>query len=206
MSDESLANLSSESIREEKAGEKEKPAVGEDANEDDDFDVDEFIRNYRDKMAEKAQPKTIATTSKSPEVVFEKPNSPDISPEISPQVIKSFSKVISNEQTKKSSKTNAPAPEDELETPLNNRVLTMIRQQENQANITPMPNYQAMDTPNLKIELKRFGIKALPKRQAILKLTEIYEYTHRHKLASMPRSHSFNNLNDLAITNPKGFI
>ena len=39
-----------------------------------------------------------------------------------------------------------------------------------------------MDTPSLRDELKRFGVKALPKRQAVKKLVEIYEYTHRHKL------------------------
>ena len=48
--------------------------------------------------------------------------------------------------------------------------------------LTPMPPYVAMNTPIIKNELKRFGIKALPKKQAVRKLVEIYEYTHRHKL------------------------
>ena len=38
-----------------------------------------------------------------------------------------------------------------------------------------MPEYTEMDTPNLKGELKRFGIKPLSKKQAVKKLVEIYE-------------------------------
>lgn len=36
-----------------------------------------------------------------------------------------------------------------------------------------------MDTPELKNELKKYGVKALPKKQAVKKLTEIYEFTSR---------------------------
>ncbi|XP_054635285.1 structure-specific endonuclease subunit SLX4 isoform X2 [Dunckerocampus dactyliophorus] len=45
--------------------------------------------------------------------------------------------------------------------------------------ITPMPNYSDMDTPELKNKLNRFGVRALPKRQMILKLKEIHQYTHQ---------------------------
>ena len=48
--------------------------------------------------------------------------------------------------------------------------------------LTPMPNYVTMNTPNLKDELKRYGVKALPRKQAVRKLVEIYEYTHKDKL------------------------
>ncbi|XP_061404836.1 structure-specific endonuclease subunit SLX4 isoform X2 [Lethenteron reissneri] len=43
---------------------------------------------------------------------------------------------------------------------------------------TPMPCYSDMETPHLKKELNRFGVRALPKRKMVLKLKEIYHYTH----------------------------
>ncbi|NWW47317.1 SLX4 endonuclease, partial [Pedionomus torquatus] len=45
--------------------------------------------------------------------------------------------------------------------------------------MTPMPEYSIMETPQLKKELSRFGVRALPKRQMVLKLKEIFQYTHR---------------------------
>ncbi|XP_071752381.2 structure-specific endonuclease subunit SLX4 [Centroberyx gerrardi] len=45
--------------------------------------------------------------------------------------------------------------------------------------ITPMPSYSDMDTPDLKSKLNRFGVRPLPKRQMILKLKEIHQYTHQ---------------------------
>jgi hypothetical protein len=69
----------------------------------------------------------------------------------------------------------------------------------NQLNLTPMPEYTQMDTPNLKSELKRFGMKPLSKKQAVKKLVEIYEFTHRHKLK---RSASCLDLNS-AITSER---
>nr|XP_046263799.1 structure-specific endonuclease subunit SLX4 isoform X2 [Scatophagus argus] len=45
--------------------------------------------------------------------------------------------------------------------------------------ITPMPHYSDMDTPELKNKLNRFGVRPLPKRQMILKLKEIHQYTHQ---------------------------
>ncbi|CAI5791739.1 structure-specific endonuclease subunit SLX4 isoform X2 [Podarcis lilfordi] len=44
---------------------------------------------------------------------------------------------------------------------------------------TPMPSYSVMETPKLKKELHRFGVRALPKRKMILKLKEIFQYTHQ---------------------------
>ncbi|XP_056135706.1 structure-specific endonuclease subunit SLX4 [Lampris incognitus] len=45
--------------------------------------------------------------------------------------------------------------------------------------ITPMACYSDMDTPELKNKLNRFGVRPLPKRQMILKLKEIHQYTHQ---------------------------
>ncbi|XP_010152701.1 PREDICTED: structure-specific endonuclease subunit SLX4 [Eurypyga helias] len=45
--------------------------------------------------------------------------------------------------------------------------------------VTPMPAYSIMETPQLKEELSRFGVRALPKRQMVLKLKEIFQYTHQ---------------------------
>ncbi|KAF3844136.1 hypothetical protein F7725_016184 [Dissostichus mawsoni] len=43
----------------------------------------------------------------------------------------------------------------------------------------PLPHYSDMDTPELKTKLNRFGVRPLPKRQMILKLKEIHQYTHQ---------------------------
>ncbi|XP_019066186.1 structure-specific endonuclease subunit SLX4 isoform X2 [Fukomys damarensis] len=45
--------------------------------------------------------------------------------------------------------------------------------------ISPMPRYSIMETPVLKKELDRFGVRPLPKRQMVLKLKEIFQYTHQ---------------------------
>ncbi|XP_077172409.1 structure-specific endonuclease subunit SLX4 [Paroedura picta] len=45
--------------------------------------------------------------------------------------------------------------------------------------LTPMPSYSIMETPVLKKELSRFGVRTLPKPQMVLKLKEIFQYTHR---------------------------
>ncbi|XP_071786610.1 uncharacterized protein [Asterias amurensis] len=47
------------------------------------------------------------------------------------------------------------------------------------APITPMPPFDDMNTPLLKNELKRFGVKPLPKKKARLKLKEMYNHTHQ---------------------------
>ncbi|KAL8175216.1 UNVERIFIED_CONTAM: hypothetical protein K2H54_016933 [Gekko kuhli] len=44
---------------------------------------------------------------------------------------------------------------------------------------TPMPSYSIMETPVLKKELSRFGVRTLPKQQMVLKLKEIFRYTHQ---------------------------
>lgn len=56
-----------------------------------------------------------------------------------------------------------------------------------------IPDFGTMGTPDLKSELKKFGVKPLSKKQAIKKLVEIYEYTSRPRGArksNMPRSQS----------------
>uniref|UniRef100_A0A3B3ZQ07 Structure-specific endonuclease subunit SLX4 n=1 Tax=Periophthalmus magnuspinnatus TaxID=409849 RepID=A0A3B3ZQ07_9GOBI len=45
--------------------------------------------------------------------------------------------------------------------------------------ITPMPHYSDMETPELKNKLNKFGVRPLPKRQMVLKLKEIHQYTHQ---------------------------
>ncbi|XP_072415835.1 structure-specific endonuclease subunit SLX4 isoform X1 [Chiloscyllium punctatum] len=47
------------------------------------------------------------------------------------------------------------------------------------AAITPEPPYSTMATPHLKRELRKFGVRPLPKKKMILKLKEIYQYTHQ---------------------------
>jgi hypothetical protein len=44
--------------------------------------------------------------------------------------------------------------------------------------ITPMPDFRSMRTPCLKGECSRFGVKPMPKKRMIAKLSEIYEHTH----------------------------
>ncbi|XP_029286358.1 structure-specific endonuclease subunit SLX4 [Cottoperca gobio] len=66
-------------------------------------------------------------------------------------------------------------PSTQLKTPTsshNKRRRTMVP-------ITPLPQYSDMDTPELKNKLNRFGVRPLPKRQMILKLKEIHQYTHQ---------------------------
>ncbi|XP_066514199.1 structure-specific endonuclease subunit SLX4-like [Hoplias malabaricus] len=45
--------------------------------------------------------------------------------------------------------------------------------------ITPMPGFSDMDTPELKKRLDRYGVRPLPKKQMVLKLKEIHQYTHQ---------------------------
>ncbi|KAG7266942.1 LOW QUALITY PROTEIN: hypothetical protein CRUP_019860 [Coryphaenoides rupestris] len=58
-------------------------------------------------------------------------------------------------------------------------VSSKSRKRANLVPITPMPSYSDMDTPDLKNKLNRFGVRPLPKRQMILKLREIHQYTHQ---------------------------
>ena len=43
---------------------------------------------------------------------------------------------------------------------------------------TPMPDYESMLSPGLRQELRRFGLKVIPRRKAIPLLKHIYEETH----------------------------
>ncbi|XP_051977394.1 structure-specific endonuclease subunit SLX4-like isoform X2 [Xyrauchen texanus] len=71
--------------------------------------------------------------------------------------------------------------------------------------ITPMPGFSDMDTPDLKNRLNRFGVRPLPKKQMVLKLKEIHQYTHQlqssesEEETSPPRhpSHASNSLSVL---------
>ncbi|XP_028401432.1 uncharacterized protein LOC114524527 isoform X2 [Dendronephthya gigantea] len=44
---------------------------------------------------------------------------------------------------------------------------------------TPMHDYSNMATPELKVELKQYGVRPLAKRKMVIKLKEIYHYTHK---------------------------
>ncbi|XP_075686574.1 structure-specific endonuclease subunit SLX4 [Rhinoderma darwinii] len=62
--------------------------------------------------------------------------------------------------------------------------------------ITPLPDYSDMDTPILKKELSKFGVRALPKKKMVLKLKEIFQYTHQVM--------SSDSENDVPLTQPHG--
>ena len=93
-----------------------------------------------------------------------------------------------------------PAPHAlKLVTPVNDRTVTMVPESidtvkrkpqcfktpancgvelQTDDDITPMPDFKSMRTPCLKGECARFGVKAMPKKKMIAKLSEIYEHTH----------------------------
>ena len=54
------------------------------------------------------------------------------------------------------------------------------------AAVTPLPDYSAMLTPQLRAELNKFGLKAVPRRKACLLLNHIYDQTHP-LVAATPR-------------------
>ncbi|XP_068582851.1 structure-specific endonuclease subunit SLX4 [Cebidichthys violaceus] len=66
-------------------------------------------------------------------------------------------------------------PSAQLKTPASSQ----IKRRRTLVPITPLPHYSDMDTPELKNKLTRFGVRPLPKRQMILKLKEIHQYTHQ---------------------------
>ncbi|XP_029366865.1 structure-specific endonuclease subunit SLX4 [Echeneis naucrates] len=66
-------------------------------------------------------------------------------------------------------------PPSQLKTP----VMSHNKNRRSLVPITPMPHFSDMDTPELKNKLNRFGVRPLPKRQMILKLKEIHQYTHQ---------------------------
>lgn len=45
-------------------------------------------------------------------------------------------------------------------------------------NVTPMPDYDRMDTPKVTNELKKFGVKAMKRKRGIQLLKYIYDATH----------------------------
>ena len=45
-------------------------------------------------------------------------------------------------------------------------------------NVTPMPNYEAFTEDQLKVELKKFGLRPLKKKRAVEELKKIYEALH----------------------------
>lgn len=69
-----------------------------------------------------------------------------------------------------------PEVQKELKTPV-----SIVRRRElaPKVPITPLPDYSDMDTPILKKELSKFGVRALPKKKMVLKLKEIFRYTHQ---------------------------
>ncbi len=73
--------------------------------------------------------------------------------------------------------------------------------------LTPMAQYGDMNTPDLKFELKKYGIKPLTKKQAVKKLVEIYQYTHKSKLKRSASCMGFNTpkvgQNDAVVINQK---
>lgn len=156
-------------------------SMNHDDNDDDDFEVDEFLKNYREKNMKKPVTTDTNTNTKDTE------------------------EIVADEAA--DSESNSPDPITTAKTPLNNRIRSnLIAHEQQGVNLTPMPNYVSMNTPNLKVELKKYGLKALPRRQAVLKLTEIYEYTHRNKLKSMPRSQSCMNLKVTTANLPKATL
>ncbi|OXB74490.1 UNVERIFIED_CONTAM: hypothetical protein H355_001872 [Colinus virginianus] len=75
-----------------------------------------------------------------------------------------------------SQRVSAAAGADPLKTP---ETSCRVNNNSPRTPVTPMPAYSMMETPHLKEELRRFGVRALPKRQMVLKLKEIFQYTHR---------------------------
>ncbi|XP_073409619.1 structure-specific endonuclease subunit SLX4 isoform X2 [Dendrobates tinctorius] len=75
-----------------------------------------------------------------------------------------------------SQRLSVPEVQKELRTPV-----SIVRRRElaPKVPITPLPDYSEMDTPVLKKELSKFGVRALPKKKMVLKLKEIFCYTHQ---------------------------
>jgi len=79
--------------------------------------------------------------------------------------------------------TNAPEMEEKENadpSPLRKSVSSPLPRppQSVSAAVTPLPDYQTMMTPQLKAQLRKFGLKAMPRRKACLLLNHIYEQTH----------------------------
>ena len=63
---------------------------------------------------------------------------------------------------------------------LQNSASASAKQAENKqiSSFTPMPDYEEMLSPALRQELRRFGLKVIPRRKAVPLLRHIYEETH----------------------------
>ncbi|XP_056264514.1 structure-specific endonuclease subunit SLX4 isoform X2 [Pseudoliparis swirei] len=108
------------------------------------------------------------------------PSPPDPSSQTTPEVINSLlgSNIWDSwdeEEEKAPPLPQRANPLAQLRTPAPSR----RNQQRPVVPITPLPPYSDMDTPELKNKLNRFGVRPLPKRQMILKLKEIHQYTHQ---------------------------
>ncbi|XP_048871030.1 structure-specific endonuclease subunit SLX4 isoform X2 [Brienomyrus brachyistius] len=77
------------------------------------------------------------------------------------------------------SQTVCPMAPAKTVTQLKTPVATCRKNQPPLEPFTPMPGYSDMETPELKNRLNKFGVRPLPKRQMVLKLKEIYQYTHQ---------------------------
>ena len=62
-------------------------------------------------------------------------------------------------------------------TPVNKRLMQLDRESHVDA-CTPLPNYETMLSPDLRAELRRYGLKAVPRKKAALFLNHIYNKTH----------------------------
>lgn len=71
----------------------------------------------------------------------------------------------------KINKNNSVLRDNNVETPENNLIIKT-------KNITPMPNYDEMDTPKVRKELDKIGVKPLKRRRGVQLLKYIYESTH----------------------------
>ena len=69
------------------------------------------------------------------------------------------------------SRYRTPGQEVSSKTPVQSRYRTPTP-------VTPLPDYSAMLTPQLRAELNKFGLKAVPRRKACLLLNHIYDQTH----------------------------
>ncbi|XP_075946526.1 structure-specific endonuclease subunit SLX4 [Anarhichas minor] len=102
------------------------------------------------------------------------PSPPDPTKQTTPEIINGLldSKIWDSWEEDEEVEALPPAL---LKTPASSQ----IKRRHTLVPITPLPHYSDMDTPELKNKLNRFGVRPLPKRQMILKLKQIHQYTHQ---------------------------
>ncbi|XP_031720523.1 structure-specific endonuclease subunit SLX4 [Anarrhichthys ocellatus] len=102
------------------------------------------------------------------------PSPPDPTKQTTPEIINGLlnSKIWDSWEEDEEVEALSPAL---LKTPASSQ----IKRRHTLVPITPLPHYSDMDTPELKNKLNRFGVRSLPKRQMILKLKQIHQYTHQ---------------------------